>query len=81
MRVLRKRVRWADTVIANEDQLRNIVLRLDKIKTDLMALKATIDGDPDAEAEDLTTMAQIENFVNNAKWSDFVVFVNNALNS
>lgn len=79
MRILRKRYRWADQLNSNEDQLRNIVTRLNTIKNDLLTLKNTVDADPDAEPEDIATMAQVETFVNHNKWTDFVNFVNNAL--
>lgn len=79
MRILRKRYRWADQLNSNEDQLRNIVTRLNTIKNDLLTLKNTVDADPDAEPKDIATMAQVETFVNHNKWTDFVNFVNNAL--
>jgi len=80
MRVLWKRTKWANVLINNEDQLRNVVARLEVIKSALLALKTEVEADPDATAEDLTTVAQIGNFVNHQKWVDFVNFINSALN-
>ncbi|MDZ7355743.1 MAG: hypothetical protein ONB55_21700 [candidate division KSB1 bacterium] len=80
MRVLWKRTKWANVLINNEDQLRNVIARLEVIKSSLLALKTEVEADPDATAEDLTTVGQIGNFVNHQKWVDFVNFINNALN-
>lgn len=80
MKVLRKRVEWANSLNQSENQIRDAVARLTMIKTQLLALKTEIDADPDAEQTDIDLMAQVANFVNNAKWEDFITFVNNALN-
>lgn len=79
MKVLRKRVEWANSLNQSENQIRDAVARLTMIKTQLLALKTEIDADPDAEQTDIDLMAQVENFVNNANWVDFITFVNNAL--
>lgn len=80
MRVLWKRSKWANVLINNEDQLRNVVARLEVIKSSLLALKTEVEADPDATAEDLATVGQVGNFVNHQKWVDFVNFINSALN-
>lgn len=81
MKVLRKRVEWANGLNASENQIRDAAARLTMIKTQLLALKTEIDADPDALQEDKDTMAQVANFVNHANWVNFINFVNNALNS
>jgi len=80
MRVLRKRVEWANSLNQSENQIRDAVARLTMIKTQLLALKTEIDGDPDAEQTDIDQMAQVATFVNHANWVNFINFVNNALN-
>ncbi len=79
MRTFRKRLLWVERLSANEEQLKSVLLRLERIKTDLINLKTIIDNDPNATQEDKATMAQIENIVTSNEWTKFIDFLNRVL--
>lgn len=67
---------WAAEMIRNEKELLNIADRITAIAANIAALKAKVQAEPLATADDLTFVTNAETFINNAKVTDFVTFIN-----
>ncbi len=68
-----------DRVVLIEAQMADILNRVKIIKADAELLKVEIDADPGSPSDMTTLGNQINNFVNNVIYTDFISYVTNAL--
>lgn len=71
--------KWIHAIDGAEKQVLNAALQLSSIKTSLENIKADVDADVNATA-DMVTLAGLGNsLVNNAKYTEFITFIQNNL--
>ena len=67
--------KWVSRVEATEGQIIRAKETLVICKAQLEAVKIAVDADAEATAEMITLANQANSFVNNAKYTDLIVFI------